>query len=114
MIKSLVLSLALTLLIELSLSLLLGVRKRQDIVIIICANTFTNPMVVFVSGCVFLQYHTSLAYGVTVAVMELFALLAEYFIYKKCLCFDKIPPFWLSLLNNATSFGLGLVITNVL
>ena len=50
MIRSLIVSLALTLIIELTVSIIFGIRKKDDIKVVILANVFTNPIVVYISN----------------------------------------------------------------
>lgn len=112
MIKSLVICLCLTLIIELAVSFLLGIRQKNDFLLIICANICTNPMVVYLSNGVALL-DQDILYIFTVAILEIFAFSLEFIIYKKGLIYDKLSPLVVSFINNATSFGLGLMITNI-
>ena len=50
MIESLAISLILTLIIELTISYIIGIRKKNDIEIIVLVNILTNPIVVFISN----------------------------------------------------------------
>ena len=54
LLRSLAISLLLTLIIELVTSLILGVRGKDNIIVIICANMCTNPIVVFIANCLVL------------------------------------------------------------
>ncbi len=112
MIKSLIVSLALTLIIELTVSIIIGIRKKEDILVVICANICTNPVVVFISNCILLL-NNMLIYFIAVIVLELIAWIVEFIIFKKCLRFNKISPLLISILNNSISFGLGLVINYI-
>ncbi len=112
MIKSLIVSLALTLIIELTVSIIIGIRKKEDILVVICANICTNPVVVFTSNCVLLL-NNMFIYFIAVIILELIAWIVEFIIFKKCLRFNKISPLLISILNNSISFGLGLVINYI-
>lgn len=109
LIISLIVSLILTLIIEIITSFLLGIRDKDDIIVIICANICTNPVVVYISNCVILLKDDTL-YLFTVAILELLALLIEFIIFKKYLNFNKHSPLIISLINNSTSFILGLIL----
>ena len=112
MVKSLVVSLALTLIIELTVSIIIGIRKKEDILVVICANTCTNPVVVFISNCILLL-NNALIYFIAVIILEITAWIVEYIIFKKYLEFNKISPLVISILNNSISFGLGLIINYI-
>lgn len=109
MIKSLIISLFLTLLIEIVVSIILGVRDKNDFKIIICANICTNPIVVYISNLVLLL-NNNLVYIVTVAALEIIAILVEYYIYEKRLSFKKVSPLMISLICNIVSFGIGVLL----
>ena len=113
MIANLVLSLVLTLIIELIVSLLIGVRKRNDIITIIAVNTLTNPIAVFIATLTQMNGNI-IVYWIVVAIIELIVFLVEGAIFKKILIFDKISGIKLSLINNLTSFSIGLLITIVM
>lgn len=112
MIWSLVVSLAATLIIELILSIIIGIKDREDIKVIVCANLCTNPIVVYIANCVVLLNCMTLFY-ITVGVLEIGACFVEYIVYKKCLRYDKCSPLVISVVNNALSFGTGIIIEMV-
>lgn len=109
MIASLLVSLALTLLIELSVLVLLGLRHKRDLWVAVCANVLTNPVVVLVANLLFIYYPSRAWLGV--ALLEVGAVATEGFIYRHCLTFKKINPWVLSLLANIISFETGIVIS---
>lgn len=113
MVESLIKSLVLTLIIELIVSVLLGIRGKENIKVIVCANTCTNPVVVYVSNCVSLL-NNDILYSIVVAILELLAVLVEFILYKKFLNFDKISPLVISLVCNVISFGIGIIISNII
>lgn len=103
MIPALCFSLALTLAAELAFALVWGVRGRA---LALCAlvNCMTNPVVVFVHGL--------FPSPVLTAVLELCALWAEGACYR--FFAPDIPRPWLfSLLCNAFSFLLGLLVSQI-
>lgn len=107
MLKSLILSLGLTLLLEGGTSLVIGLRRR-DLLVVALVNTVTNPLVV-------LTLNLCLLGGIAppwylVAALELGAVAAEGFLYRSCLSQNKYDPFLLSILLNAISFTGGLLL----
>ncbi len=113
MLISLIISLFLTIVIELSVSLILGIKKKNDIYIVVLANICTNPIVVYVANCL-KMLNNALLYNIVVMIMEIIVVIVEFKIYKKYLKIYKKSPFTLSIVSNAISFGMGLVINNIL
>lgn len=105
-------SLACTLVIEIVFALILGVRKKGDVLTVALVNFMTNPLVVslgFLSGFFF---------GTKVRIicmifLELFAFTSEAVVYKYALRCKKLNPFLLSLLLNAASYLIGLLINMI-
>ncbi len=112
MIKSIVISLVLTLLIENFLVLILGIRQRRDFVLISLANTVTNPIVVQTLNIWSYVFKKSPQWYV-ILLLEAAAVAAEGLLYEKKLCFRKINPFLLSLILNAASYFGGSVINEI-
>ena len=110
MILSLIISLFLTLIIELIISLCLGIRNKEDIEVVIWANVFTNPIVVYLANCIKLL-NNDLVYNVLVIVMEILVVVVEFLIYKKYLGYKGKSPLLISSINNIISFSLGIVIS---
>lgn len=90
-----VISLGLTLMIELPIAYLWGLRKRQLLTVMI-ANVMTNPLAV--------ALHLT---GIPQLPIELGVVLVEGEAYS--LHFDK-RPWLLALCSNAISWGLGLLL----
>ena len=88
------LSLGLTLLLEVPIARLWGLRGRE-LVTVFAANLMTNPLAVAL-------YLT----GIPQLPIELGVVIAEGFAYS--LHFDK-RPWLLALVSNAVSWGLGLI-----
>lgn len=109
MILSLIVSLCLTLIIELTLSFLLGIKNKEDIKVVIWANIFTNPMIVYLANCIKLL-NNDLIYNILVLVMKIIVVIAEFIIYKKYLDYKEKSPLLISIINNTISFLLGIVI----
>lgn len=95
MLEIFALSLALTLLFELPVAWLWGLRGRQ-LVTILAANVMTNPLAVALH-----------LWGIPQVPIEIGVVLAEGLAYS--LHFEKCP--WLlALVSNALSWGLGLIL----
>ena len=99
MLKIFALCLGLTLLIELPVAYLWGLRGRE-LVTVAVANVMTNPLAVALNLC-----------GIPQVPIELGVVLAEGFAYR--LHFDK-RPWLLSLVSNAVSWSIGLLLNHVL
>lgn len=113
MIKSLIISLILTIFIELLISILIGIRNKNDIITIIAVNTLTNPIVVFIANLLN-NFKIVLLYWAIVIIMEFIVIFIEGKIYEKILNYKKISGFRLSFINNAISFSFGLIIAILL
>ena len=111
MIKILLISLSLTIIIELIVSLLLGIRETQDIKVVVLANCITNPVVVFIANCIYVLNY-NLLYTITVAILEILAVTIEFLIYRNYLKYNKKSPLLISIVNNVVSFSLGLIISH--
>lgn len=114
MIESLISSLIKTLIIELIIVIILGVRKKNDIKVVICANVCTNPVIVYITNCILIFSNSIMLYYTVVIILEILVCIVEFMIYKNCLKFNKISPFLLSLISNVLSFGTGLFINNII
>lgn len=105
-IKTLLLSLALTWLIETLVFLALGIRKRKDLLLLAALNLLTNPVIVTIYE---LQpFHDGLlSWGVQI-VLEIIVVLTEGSLLYKCMESKKNP--WLaSLAANGISYLCGAV-----
>ena len=94
MLETFTLSLGLTLLIELPIAYIWGLRGGQ-LVTVLAANLMTNPLAV--------ALHLT---GIPQVPIELGVVLAEGFAYS--LHFDK-RPWLLALISNALSWGIGFI-----
>ena len=88
-------SLGLTLLLELPMAYLWGLRGR-DLITVLAANVMTNPAAVALYLC-----------GIPQVPIELGVVIAEGFAYS--LHFEK-RPWLLSLISNVLSWGISLVL----
>ena len=99
MLKVFALCLGLTLLIELPIAYLWGLRGRE-LVTVLVANVMTNPLAVALNLC-----------GIPQVPIELGVVLVEGCAYR--LHFDK-RPLSLAIVSNAVSWGIGLVLNRIL
>jgi hypothetical protein len=95
MLEIFALSLGLTLVFELPIAYLWGLRGRELVTVCI-ANLMTNPLAV--------ALHLS---GIPQIPIEIGVVLAEGFVYSRH--FEK-RPWLLALVSNALSWGLGLIL----
>ncbi len=103
-------SLGLTLLIELPLAFLFGVRK-QGLLIVFLVNVLTNPLV----NLLYLLARTYLGVPAfpTQIILEVPVVITEWLIYR---LFHKHAgmfrvPFIMALILNAVSYGTGVLLT---
>ena len=96
-----------TIVIELIMSLLLGMRNKKDILNVILVNIMTNPLVV--SILMYITYNRLFNTTISIIILEILVILTEGFTYKKVLTFDKINPYVLSLILNISSYFIGLL-----
>lgn len=107
LLKSLALSLALTLILEAAFFLITGKRNKKDLLLLVLANVITNPAVVLIY-CLSMWF-THLNLIALTAVLELAAVATEGFIYRRY-GQDFKRPYLFSLAANGVSFGCGLLL----
>ena len=90
-------SFGLTLLIELPVCWLLGMKRRDQLELVFLVNLLTNPAAVWL--------HTSA--GIPQIPIEFLVVITECYVYHS---FKIRHPLRLSLLANGISWGLGLVL----
>lgn len=101
-----------TIVIELIMSLLLGMRNKKDILNVILVNIMTNPLVV--SILMYITYNRLFNTTISIIILEMLVILTEGFAYKKVLTFDKINPYVLSLILNISSYFIGGLLNNII
>lgn len=106
MLKSLAVSLTLTLALEGVLALIWGVKDRRDWLLLFLANVVTNPIVVSL-------YYLGLSSWPAVAVLELAAVAAEGLAYRRW-GRGLRPALLFSLCANCFSFFGGMLINFVI
>ena len=98
------LSLGLTLLVELPMAVLFGLRRR-DLLAAVCINTLTNPAVVFLSLLLGTRFPNPFFWQLPI---EAAVVAAEGLCYK--LCTDAESPWLLSFAANCASYSAGLLL----
>ena len=111
MIQGWVISLTLTLILELAYAGFWGVREKHDLILAILVNVLTNPIVVFVYYFVRFR-RLPVNYGLVTLVMEILAVVTEALLYQKNARTIRRP--WLfSLSANAFSYAAGELINSI-
>ena len=112
MIQTFTFCLILTIVVELFVARLLGIKNKQELLIIIAAQIFTNPIAVFItSACIDWTADSAQYYGCVVAV-ELTVIIVEGLIYK--LKGVSSAPWRLSILCNLASVSVGILIQTLI
>lgn len=106
-------SFAITLVTELAVAAVLGVRRKKDLLNVALVNLLTNPLVVSVSYSVGFFYGARIRL-VCLACLELLAVVSEAFIYKRTLGYKRLNPLLLSFILNASSYIIGYTVNNLI
>lgn len=113
MVESLITSLVLTVVIELSFAILFKVRGKEDIAIVILVNIVTNPIIVLIENLLWtinnytLMMILSLSFWV---ILEIVVMCVEGFVYKKLKVKSQFGPYKLSIILNSISIAIGIII----
>ena len=107
-IKTLLLSLVLTWILETLVFLGMGIRKKKDLLLLFFINLFTNPMAVTIYQ---LQpVHSGFMSWIIQIFLEIFVVLTEGILLYKCM--ERKKNTWiLSLAANGVSYLCGAVYT---
>ena len=101
-----------TIVIEILIALLCGVRRRKDLLNVVLVNVLTNPIVV--SLPVLLGVNLGVRWQIiSLVILEVLTLIIEGLIYSKVLDYRKINPYVLSLILNLSSYLIGEVINRL-
>ncbi|MGN1371814.1 MAG: hypothetical protein ACI4XM_06040 [Candidatus Coprovivens sp.] len=98
-----------TILIEAIIGFIIGIRKKEDIIIVILVNILTNPLVTSIPTFILIEYG-KLSRIISLIILEILTFIIEGFIYKKTLYYKKANPYIISLILNICSYTLGLII----
>ena len=110
--KVMAISLACTVIIEVTIAFILKYRKK-DLVNVLLVNILTNPLLN--SLLVGINYFYGLkARNISLVILEILVVLVEGFIYQKYLERRKINGYLLSLILNIASYGIGQIINAII
>lgn len=110
--KVMLICLVMTIVIECGIAIILGYRKK-DLLNVLLVNLLTNP-IVSTLPVYFNYYHGLKARNICLYILEVLVLIVEGFIYAKVLKRKKINGFLLSLILNASSYFLGLLLNEII
>lgn len=109
-VRSMLVSLLLTIILELSFALIWGIRKRHDLIINVLCNTLTNPVVSCTYYyCFFVMGLSGAGRIIVLILLEISAVLTEWLIYKKKTDINR--PMLFSLGANGFSYFIGLLVS---
>ena len=110
--KVMLISLSITLVVELGIAFILKYRKK-DLLNVFLVNILTNPLLN--SMIVTINYYYGLrARNISLIILEIMIVIIEGFIYHKTLERRKINGFLLSLLLNVSSYVIGLLLNEII
>ena len=102
-----------TILIEMVVAIIIGIRNKKDILNIILVNIVTNPLVSSIS--VYFYYKYGIIYrNISLILLEIFTVVFEGFIFSKNIDNKKINGFVLSIILNTCSYFIGEVINIII
>ena len=104
--------LILTIVIELIIALIIGIRNKKDILNVILVNVFTNPIASSLPIFMYIKFGYNVEI-ITIIIVEIFAFVSEGFIYSKVLKYKKLNPYLISLILNLSSYLIGVVINSL-
>lgn len=100
--------LLLTIIIEVVIALILGVRDKKDLLNIVLVNILTNPLVVVIP--IYFNYEYGLlGRNISLFILEILAFAIEGLIYIKVLNYKRINGLLLSLILNLASYFSGVI-----
>ncbi len=107
--KYMLICLLLTIIFEVVIGLIIGIRNKKDILNIILVNMLTNPLVTSIPTA-FLFYFSPLVSNISLVILEILTVIVEGFIYKKVFMYKRINPYLISIILNGCSYLLGLIV----
>ena len=106
-------SLLFTIIIEILVALIIGIKNKKDIINILLVNLLTNPIVTSIP-IVFNVYFGILSRNIVLYTLEILTFLIEGIIYFKTIKYRKINPFLISLILNLSSYFIGELLNKYL
>ena len=111
---SLAFNLVFTLIIEVGMAMVMGVWEHEDIKTVVKVNCITNPIVVILMNLSYELSQSITVRNLVTAVLEIVVVWVETVMYRRWLVHRKRKTFLLSLVLNASSFGIGVVFCIIL
>lgn len=102
-----------TIVIEVIISFIIGIKNKKDLLNIILINIVTNPLVVVIPYIISTYYGKKIRI-ITLIILEILTILVEGLFYKKVLKYEKINYFMVSLILNISSYLLGSILNNII
>ena len=102
-----------TIIIEVSVSQILKIKNKKDILNIILVNILTNPLVVSIPILMLVKYNYTISI-ISLVILELLAFITEGFVYSKVLKYKKINPYLVSLILNLGSYLIGEILNKIM
>lgn len=113
MIFSLLVSFAVTIFAELTVALILGLRRKVQLFLVFLANVITNPLTVYIVNLLHCYGNVAAEYTV-LGFLEIAAVVTEALIYRYALGWSPKKALLFSMLLNAASFLLGMTVQFIL
>ena len=110
MIGHFLISLLLTIIIEICVALCLNIIEARDLKRIIWINCITNSSINVIVYSLSSVFSYSILYYLIVPILEVVVFIVEGYYYRKTIQ-SKINPFLLSFILNTVSYGCGLIYT---
>ena len=101
-----------TIIIEVVIGFIIGIRNKKDILNVILVNIFTNPLVTSIPVFIYIKFGYKMEV-VTLVTLEIFAFVSEGFLYGRILNNKKINPYLISLILNLSSYFIGCLINSI-
>ena len=111
--KIMIKCLLLTIILELVVAFVIGIKNKKDIINVILVNIITNPLVVTIPVYFNIKYGL-LERNIMLFVLEILTVITEGYIYKRVLDYKKLNPFILSIILNLSSYFIGEIINYIL
>lgn len=109
MIKSLLVSLLLTIFVEEIIGFLLGIRGKYNFLVLILVNIITNPVIVYIANLLILLGRNAILIWL-IPLLEVIVVIIEGLLFKKYLDYKKMNVYLLSFIMNLLSFCIGIII----
>lgn len=111
-VSNLILALALTVVIEIIVAILLGYRKKWELLTIVLINVITNPILNYI--LIVNSYFNWLSINIFIVIsLEVIVVIVEWLLLKYTFRKDSKKLLILSVAMNATSFLVGLLLFKV-